>query len=70
MIHLTAGCKVNLGLHVVGVRADGYHELDSLFYPLPTPCDHLEIRETGRQGIVLRCDEPGVNPEHNTLTRA
>ena len=70
MIHLTAGCNVNLGLHVVGVRADGYHELDSLFYPLPTPCDHLEIRETGRQGIVLRCDEPGVNPEHNTLTRA
>lgn len=70
MIHLTAGCKVNLGLHVVGVRADGYHELDSLFYPLPTPCDHLEIRETGGQGIVLRCDEPGVNPERNTLTRA
>ncbi len=36
MIHLTAGCKVNLGLHVLGVRADGYHELDSLFYPLST----------------------------------
>ncbi len=70
MIHLTAGCKVNLGLHVVGMRADGYHELDSLFCPLPTPCDHLEIRETGGQGIVLRCDEPGVTPERNTLTKA
>ena len=30
MTRLTAGCKVNLGLHVTGVRADGYHELVSL----------------------------------------
>ncbi len=70
MIHLTAGCKVNLGLHVVGARADGYHELDSLFYPLPAPCDHLEIRETGGKGIEVRCDTPDVNPERNTLTKA
>ena len=56
MTRLTAGCKVNLGLHVTGVRADGYHELDSLFYPLSTPCDHLEISETGGQGIAGRGD--------------
>lgn len=70
MTRLTAGCKVNLGLHVTGVRADGYHELDSLFYPLSTPCDHLEISETGGQGIAVRCDEPGLDPERNTLTKA
>lgn len=70
MIQLTAGCKVNLGLRVLGARADGYHELDSLFHPLPTPCDHLEIRETGQQGIVVHCDEPCINPERNTLTKA
>lgn len=70
MIHLTAGCKVNLGLHVLGVRADGYHELDSLFYPLSTPCDRLEIRENGPQGIVVCCDEPCVDPQRNTLTKA
>lgn len=68
--HLTAGCKVNLGLRVTGVRADGYHELDSLFYPLPTPCDHLEIRLSSRQGIVVRCDAQGIDPARNTLTKA
>lgn len=71
MIHrLTAGCKVNLGLRVTGVRADGYHELDSLFYPLPEPCDHLEIRFSDREGIVVRCESEGIDPARNTLTKA
>lgn len=70
MIHITAGCKVNLGLHVTGVRDDGYHELDSLFYPLPSPCDHLGISLTGKPGIALRCSVPGIDPTRNTLTRA
>ena len=62
MTRLTAGCKVNLGLHVTGVRADGYHELDSLFYPLSTPCDHLEISETGGQGIAeLPCARTAIH---------
>lgn len=70
MIHLTAGCKVNLGLHITSVRDDGYHELDSLFYPLPSPCDHLCISLTGKPGITLRCTAPNIDLTCNTLTRA
>jgi 4-diphosphocytidyl-2-C-methyl-D-erythritol kinase len=29
------GCKINLGLHVLRRRPDGYHDLDTCFYPLP-----------------------------------
>lgn len=29
------GCKINLGLHVIRRRPDGYHDLDTCFYPLP-----------------------------------
>ncbi len=35
-------CKINLGLRVIGKRPDGYHDLDSVFYPLPLS-DALEI---------------------------
>ncbi len=35
-------CKINLGLHVLRRRADGYHDLETAFYPLPLK-DVLEI---------------------------
>lgn len=67
---VVAGCKVNLGLRITGVRENGYHELDSLFWPLPRPCDRLLIRETGASGLIVRCEAPGIDPENNTLTTA
>lgn len=35
-------CKINLGLHVVSKRKDGYHNIETLFYPVPLK-DALEI---------------------------
>ena len=35
-------CKINLGLDIVSKRADGYHNLETLFYPVPL-VDILEI---------------------------
>lgn len=35
-------CKINIGLHVTGKRADGYHNLETVFYPLSL-YDCLEI---------------------------
>jgi len=34
--------KINLGLRITGKRTDGYHELETIFYPVPF-CDALEI---------------------------
>ena len=34
--------KINLGLSVVSKRPDGYHNLETVFYPVPL-CDALEI---------------------------
>jgi 4-diphosphocytidyl-2-C-methyl-D-erythritol kinase len=35
-------CKINLGLHVLSKRADGYHDIETCFYPVPWT-DILEI---------------------------
>ncbi|MES2650073.1 MAG: 4-(cytidine 5'-diphospho)-2-C-methyl-D-erythritol kinase [Bacteroidota bacterium] len=35
-------CKINLGLNIVGKRTDGYHNLETIFYPIPY-FDALEI---------------------------
>ena len=38
-------CKINLGLHVIGKRADGYHDLETIFLPVHELHDKLEITE-------------------------
>jgi 4-diphosphocytidyl-2-C-methyl-D-erythritol kinase len=44
--------KINIGLHVVSKRPDGYHNLETVFYPVPLS-DALEMAETGQEGIQL-----------------
>ena len=62
-------CKINLGLHVVSRRADGYHNLESVFLPVPI-CDELEINLSSsfsfiQDGIAIEGDA-----EQNLVVRA
>jgi 4-diphosphocytidyl-2-C-methyl-D-erythritol kinase len=43
-------CKINLGLHILNKREDGYHDLETVFYPIGIK-DALEVvrRDDGRQ---------------------
>lgn len=64
-----APAKLNLFLHVVGRRADGYHLLQTLFRFV----DHgdtlrFALRDDGR--VVLATPLPGVPPEKDLTTRA
>lgn len=47
--------KINLGLFVGETRPDGYHNLETLFYPLKNLCDVLEIvpSESGADRFTL-----------------
>jgi 4-diphosphocytidyl-2-C-methyl-D-erythritol kinase len=36
-------CKINLGLRILHKRSDGYHELQTIFYPIKELADALEI---------------------------
>lgn len=63
--------KINLFLFITGRLSNGYHELETLFVPLPGPADTLIFRSGGRErGLLVRCDTPGIDPGRNTLTRA
>jgi 4-diphosphocytidyl-2-C-methyl-D-erythritol kinase len=53
-------CKVNLFLRVTGRRADGYHTLETVFFPLGFPSDTLEVDFDAAPGIALETDFPGV----------
>jgi 4-diphosphocytidyl-2-C-methyl-D-erythritol kinase len=64
-----APAKLNLFLHVVGRRADGYHLLQSAFV-LIDRCDQLRFR-VRQDGVVARLnDVPGVPAGEDLAVRA
>lgn len=67
---LRIGCKVNLTLRLTGVLPNGWHELDTVFLPLDEPSDTLRLALRPGGGLTLRCTEPGIDPENNTLAKA
>jgi 4-diphosphocytidyl-2-C-methyl-D-erythritol kinase len=53
-------CKINLGLHITRKRDDGYHELETIFYPLALR-DALEaIRNESGTGIHFTSSGLGI----------
>jgi 4-diphosphocytidyl-2-C-methyl-D-erythritol kinase len=64
-----APAKLNLFLHVVGRRRDGYHLLQSVF-TLIDRCDRVRLRLRS-DGVVNRVnDVPGVAPSEDLAVRA
>ena len=51
-----ANCKINLGLDVLGRRSDGFHEVQTVLFPVRGLFDVLEIERTGGSGVVFRTE--------------
>ncbi|MDX1380555.1 MAG: 4-(cytidine 5'-diphospho)-2-C-methyl-D-erythritol kinase, partial [Xanthomonadales bacterium] len=64
-----APAKINLFLHVLGRRADGYHELQTVFQLLDWG-DELHIEATDSPSIERTRDLPGVSESDDLGLRA
>ncbi len=58
-------CKVNLLLNILGKRADGFHELETVMQPVNL-CDELTF-ERGGTGLQLSCSHPELPVDSKNL---
>ncbi|TNF01394.1 MAG: 4-(cytidine 5'-diphospho)-2-C-methyl-D-erythritol kinase, partial [Gammaproteobacteria bacterium] len=69
MLSLPAPAKINLFLHITGRRADGYHNLQTLFQLLDFG-DQLDFEATQSCAIQVTPALEGVAPDDNLIYRA
>lgn len=62
-------CKINLGLNIIGKREDGYHNLETIFLPIPFT-DILEIVISENKIAELAITGLPVNTENNLCLKA
>ena len=66
---LQSPAKLNLFLHIVGRRPDGYHLLQSAFQLIDW-CDTITLKRISENEIRHANPIPGVLPEHDLVVRA
>jgi len=70
VLTLPAFAKINLSLRVLGQRADGYHDLDTVFQTVSLH-DTIKIAATDNSEITLSCDDRRLAiDETNLVSRA
>lgn len=64
-------CKINLGLHILRKRTDGFHDLETVFYPVPLT-DALEIIRTEENRTTFSHSgiELNIAPSENICLKA
>jgi 4-diphosphocytidyl-2-C-methyl-D-erythritol kinase len=62
-------CKINLGLYVTRRRTDGYHDLETIFYPVPLT-DVLEIVPAAQTSLHITGTDPGGKAQDNLVWKA
>ena len=69
-ITLQTGCKINLWLKILDLRTDGYHNLDTCFYPLPEPFDELRIAPApAGSGVIFHCNKKELETPSNIVVK-
>lgn len=68
-IEIKAPAKINIGLDVLSKRADGYHNLNTIFYPIIDLYDNLFFEKSDKFSFI--CENPTVpNDDSNLVVKA
>ncbi|MGB5685090.1 MAG: 4-(cytidine 5'-diphospho)-2-C-methyl-D-erythritol kinase [Candidatus Electrothrix sp.] len=65
-ITLRAPAKINLSLKILGKRADGYHELETLMQKIAL-YDELELNLTAEPGVRIHCSNAELPTDENNI---
>lgn len=68
-IALRSYAKINLGLHILGRRPDGYHEVRTVLQTIALH-DRLILKRRQTRGIQFSSNEPGIDPADNLVVHA
>lgn len=67
----SANFKVNLGLYVTEKRADGFHNLETIFVPVHNVCDRIEVvPNNGNVAFTMTGADFQVDAEKNLCVKA
>jgi 4-diphosphocytidyl-2-C-methyl-D-erythritol kinase len=58
-------CKINLGLHILAKREDGFHNLETVFFPVGAK-DALEIIPSSNSNAEIEFSSSGLTVDGNT----
>lgn len=60
-------CKINLGLQVVAKRADGFHNIETIFYPIniKDAIEIIENKEERNEEIIFTQSGNSINVDDN-----
>jgi 4-diphosphocytidyl-2-C-methyl-D-erythritol kinase len=62
-------CKINIGLNICEKLPNGYHNLESVFYPIPW-CDILEIIPSNEEEFLIAGNEINCSITQNLCYKA
>lgn len=66
---IECNAKINLGLSIVARRDDGYHDIETVFYPLPI-YDSLELEPAAEPRFAMLNSDDYCPPDKNLVVRA
>lgn len=69
---IEANCKINIGLDILRRRPDGYHEIETVMYPVRGLFDVVEVTRTGTSGVEFIAEGLAVDcaPTDNLCLKA